>query len=123
VKRDMELVRKLLLFLEEKPDHVVRERVELEGYDDVTIGHHLIILYEAGYIEGEPQVSTSSKRIIRVWPNRLTWEGHEFLAASRNETVWKKVKAKLTAGAGDIPIAILKELLLTTLRGQLEALS
>jgi DNA-binding MarR family transcriptional regulator len=123
VKRDMELVRKLLFFLEEKPDHVVMEKVVLEGYDDSTIAHHVIILYEAGYIEGEPQVSKSSKRIIVVWPNRLTWEGHEFLAASRNESVWKKVKAKLTSGAGDIPIAILKELLLTTLRAQLEVLS
>jgi DNA-binding transcriptional ArsR family regulator len=61
MKRDMELVRKLLLFLEEKPDHVVLEKVELEGYDPVTIGHHLVVLYEAGYIEGEPQVSTSSQ--------------------------------------------------------------
>src|SRR2546426_3375461 len=115
----MELVRKLLLFLEEKPDHVVMERVELEGYDDIAIGHHLIVLYEAGYIEGEPQVSKSSKRIIVVWPNRLTWDGHEFLAAARDESVWKKVKAKFTSGAGDIPIALLKELLLTTLRAQL----
>ena len=123
MKRDMELVRKLLFFLEEKPDHVVTERIELEGYDDVTIGHHLIILYEAGYIEGEPQVSTSSKRIIRVWPNRLTWDGYEFLAAARNESVWRKVKAKLTTSAGDIPIAILKELLLTVLKAQMEPLT
>jgi DNA-binding transcriptional ArsR family regulator len=100
VKRDMELVRKLLLFLEEKPDHVVLEKLKLEDYDDSTIGHHLVLLYEAGYIEGEPQVSKSSKRVILLWPNRLTWDGYEFLAAARNETVWKKVKAKLTSGAG-----------------------
>jgi Hypothetical protein (DUF2513) len=49
VKRDMELVRKLLLFLEEKPDHVVLEKVELEGYDDSIIGDRLILLVEAGY--------------------------------------------------------------------------
>jgi hypothetical protein len=49
VKRDMELVRKLLLFLEEKPDHVVLEKVELEGYDDSIIGDRLILLAEAGY--------------------------------------------------------------------------
>ena len=61
MKRDMELVRKLLLFLEEKPDH--------------TIGQHLVLLYEAGYIEGEPQVSKSSKRVISslAQPSHLGW--------------------------------------------------
>ena len=122
MKRDMELVRKLLLFLEEKPDHVVLEKVELEGYDDLTIGHHLVIMYEAGLIEGEPHVSTSSRRVIKVWPNHLTWKGYDFLSAARDESVWKKVKAKLASGAGDIPIALPKELLLATLRAQLKTL-
>jgi hypothetical protein len=57
-----------------------------------------------------------------VLPFRLTWEGHEFLAAARDESIWKKAKAKVTAAAGDVPIAILKELLMQTLRSQLGTL-
>jgi hypothetical protein len=114
--RDIELVRKLLLYFEEKLDDRLEERVVIDGYDESAIAYHMILLYEAGLIEGEPSVSSTSKRIIRVYPMRLTWEGHEFLAAARNDTVWQKTKAKITSGAGDVPYALLKELLLQTAR-------
>ena len=79
MKRDMEVVRKLLLYFEDKPDDRAVDKVDIEGYDAKAIGYHLILLYEAGLIEGEPYVSKTSKRIIDVMPFRLTWEGHEFL--------------------------------------------
>jgi hypothetical protein len=123
----MDLVRKLLAYFEDKVDdqHVLASTIASEGSFEgyaadppLTIDYHLILLYEAGFIAGEPS-RTNTGRVISVLPFRLTWEGHEFLAAARDESVWKKVKAKLTAGAGDVPIALLKELLMQTLRSQL----
>jgi len=119
MKRDMEVVRKLLLYFEDKPDDRAVDKVDIEGYDAKAIGYHLILLYEAGLIEGEPYVSKTSKRIIDVMPFRLTWEGHEFLAAARNDTVWRKVLAKIASVAGDAPVAILKDLLMRALRAQM----
>ena len=119
MKRDMEVVRKLLLYFEDKPDDRAVDKVDIEGYDAKAIGYHLILLYEAGLIEGEPYVSKTSKRIIDVMPFRLTWEGHEFLAAARNDTVWRKVLAKIASVAGDAPVAILKDLLVRALRAQM----
>ena len=122
MKRDMDLVRKLLAYFEDKADdqHVLTSTIALEGYaaDPLMIDYHLILLYEAGFIAGEPS-RTNTGRVISVLPFRLTWEGHEFLAAARDESVWKKVKSKLTAGAGDVPITLLKELLMQTMRAQL----
>jgi Hypothetical protein (DUF2513) len=112
----MDLVRNLLLYLEEKPDDRVAESVDVGGHDALTVGYHLILLYEAGLIEGEPSVSSTSKRVIRVLPMRLTWEGHDFLAAARNDTIWQKTKAKVISGAGDVPFTLLKELLIQTAR-------
>jgi DNA-binding transcriptional ArsR family regulator len=118
MKRDMELVRSLLLYFEEKPDDRVAEKVVIEGYDDLTIGYHLILLYEAGLIEGEREVS-KSRRVIRVYPMRLTWAGHDFIAAARNESIWRKTKAKVASFAVDVPFAVLRELLIQAVRGQL----
>ena len=122
MKRDMDLVRKLLAYFEDKADdqHVLASTIAFEGYaaDPLTVDYHLILLYEAGFIAGEPRRSRTG-RMISVLPFRLTSEGHEFLAAARDESVWRKVKAKLTAGTGDVPIAILKELLMQTIRLQL----
>ncbi|MBI4635821.1 MAG: DUF2513 domain-containing protein [Candidatus Rokubacteria bacterium] len=115
MKRDMDLVRSLLLYLEEKADDQMADIV-IEGYDEFTIGYHLILLYEAGLLEGEPSVSSTSKRVIRVHPMRLTWQGHDFLAAARNDTIWQKTKAKAASEAGDVPFALLKDLLIQTAR-------
>jgi hypothetical protein len=117
VKRDMDLIRELLVYLEEKPNdrHV---EITLDGHDAFTIGYHLVLLYEAGLIAGEPSV-TSTGRVIKVLPFRLTWEGHEFLSTARDVSVWRKTKAKAMASAGDIPLSVLKELLLQTLRTHL----
>jgi len=84
----------------------------------LTIGYHLILLYEANFLAGEPSRTTTG-RVISFLPFRLTWEGHEFLAAARNDSIWSKVKAKLAAGAGDVPVALFKELLVQAIRMEL----
>lgn len=119
MKRDMELVRTLLVHFEEKPDDHLVKHVEIEGYDTRTIDYHLILLYEANLIEGEPSVSKSSKRVIRVYPMRLTWHGHEFLAAARNDSVWRKTMTKIASAIGDVPFTLLKDLLMQTARDNL----
>jgi Hypothetical protein (DUF2513) len=119
MKRDMELVRKLLAYFDEKPDDRHVANVKIEGHRPMSIKYHLILLYEAGFIAGEPTVSTSSKRVIRVLPMRLTWEGHEFLAAARNDTIWRRTRAKISSVGGEVPSTVLKELLTQTIKGQL----
>jgi hypothetical protein len=41
----------------------------------------------------------------------LTWEGHEFLDATKNETVWNKTKQLIADKGGSISIEVLKALL------------
>ena len=50
----MELIRKILLYFEGKNnDHPV-ENLKIEGYDLIIMQYHLVMLYEAGFIAGEP---------------------------------------------------------------------
>ena len=116
MKRDLELVRKLLLYFEEKPDQAAIENVHVDGYDREAISYHLILLYEAGLIAAEPYLSKTSKRIIDVLPFRLTWEGHELLAAARNDSVWRKAKSSVASLSGDAPFTLLKDVLVHALR-------
>jgi hypothetical protein len=91
MKRDLELVRKLLFLFEEKPGSNLVEVPEIPGYDEWTVKYHLVLLYDAGYLRCEPVKSTSSDRVIYVLPFELTWDGHEFLDKIRNEHVWDEV--------------------------------
>jgi hypothetical protein len=73
------------------------------------ICYHYKILSQAGYIE---VVDLSSKGGVDIQVKNLTWEGHEFLDASRNISVWQKAKKKFGSEFKTIPFQILKEVLI-----------
>jgi len=98
MKRDFDLVRKLLFFFEEKEDMspvLWTDPPEMEGYSRDAVKYHLILLYQGGLVHGEPMRSTTSDRIIDMGAVfSLTWDGHEFLDKIRSDTVWEKIKQK-----------------------------
>ncbi len=123
MKRDMELVLKILKVLEEREDVSMIKDIkdlELSDYDDRVVHHHLLRMYEAGLIDAEAETSSTTKtRLIRVYPFGLTWQGHEFLDAMKNQSVFSKVKEKLSGKLDDISFVLLKELALKFAREQL----
>ena len=94
MKRDPDLIRKLLVFFEDKSDcnRVEVGTIHIEGFDTILIQYHLDLMYEAGFLSGEPMRSSTSDRLIGVLPFRLTWKGHEFLDAARSNTIWNQAK-------------------------------
>jgi len=110
MKRDFELIRKLLLFFEDKqsPEHV--EVPPIDGYDKSTIKYHLVLLHDAGLLRCEPIKSSTSDRVIYVIPFDLTWDGHEFLDKVRNETVWRKILEVIASKGGSVAFSVVNEL-------------
>jgi len=53
MKRDMDLVREILLKMEELPFDSGFHDVEIEGRSDDEITYHAMLLHEAGFIEAE----------------------------------------------------------------------
>jgi hypothetical protein len=120
MKRDMELVLKILAHLDQRNETSVIEKLEMAGYDDGIVAYHLRRMYEAGFLDAEAVTSTTTqKRLIKVLPFGLTWEGHEFLDSMRNQTVAGKVRERLGNALSGVPFALLKELALTIGRSQL----
>lgn len=119
MKRDLELVKEILLFFERRDsdkmidvDHIMDgSELAIEGYDGRHISDHIDIMYEAGLLEGYAQRAKDG-RLIQVFPTRLTWEGHEFIAAARNENAWAKLKEQFRSTGSAIPFKIAQTLLL-----------
>ncbi len=95
MKRDLELVRKLLFFFDEKPGPEHVEVPAIPGYEEAAIKYHLVLLHDAGYLRCELVTSSSSDRVIYVLPFELTWSGHEFLDKIRNQFIWDEVIGKI----------------------------
>ena len=104
MKRDMDLIRKFLLEIEEKCDgsgRVVNPPVE--GYSSESVLYHQKLLYQAGYLDATP---LGYGYVIR----KLSWEGHDFLDSIRSESIWDGVKKHLAKVGGSTAIETIKRL-------------
>lgn len=115
MKRDMDLCRKILLDLEATPFGPGLLEVKLDDYDDVEISYHIKLLAEAGLVDAE-DLSKPSRLRWRV--RSLTWAGHDFLEASRNDTNWNTAKGIMKEKGVGLIFDVLKQLLVEITKGQ-----
>lgn len=108
MKRDMELVRKILLTIEAETPNDFGGITKIEGYDDTVAGHHVKWLEGGGFIEAA--LSQHSDGISWVAID-LTWKGHEFLENARNDTVWKRVVGQIRDKGGSLSLAVIESML------------
>ena len=101
MRRDMELIRFILFDVEGETE------VDLSAYSNEQIIYHKVLLVESGLIHGTVPADETN-----VYPRRLSWEGHDFLDAARNETVWKKTMVKVKELGGGVTLEIVKALLI-----------
>src|SRR6056297_716450 len=107
MKRDIDLIKEILLQMEESGNPLQPVKIDIENRSQNEVSYHIKLLHQAGLIEAENVSGTDSFKWI---PISLTWHGHEFLDAIRNDTVWTKLKAKISEHGGNIPFQLLKEL-------------
>lgn len=94
MKRDMDLIRTILIDVEGIPDADDSRTLEFEGWTPEEVSYHIALLNEAGLVIGHDLSSSDGYE----WTvRRLTWEGHEFLDSARNEFVWNEVMANIKA--------------------------
>jgi hypothetical protein len=108
MKRDMDLMRDLLLEIE------ANDAVATPPPEDIeTVGHHLILLTEAGLIAGLTIEHSSDGRVMWYFKTvpRLTWEGHEFVDAARSNVVWNEARASISSKVDSVSLALLKQML------------
>lgn len=105
MKRDMDLARKILIALEEREVVHPFLRLEVQGFASALVSHHVWLLNQAGLIEAN---NASTADGDEWFPVCLTWEGHEFLDAARNDTTWNKAKALVLAKAGGLSFEALQ---------------
>lgn len=95
MKRDMDLVRKILLQIEEEHVSTAIFNLKIEGYDLPTVAYHCKIMNEAGLLS-HYSAKYGSDTIYAFQVGGLTWEGNDYLDKVRDNSVWKKTKDAIT---------------------------
>jgi len=103
----MDLAREILLKVEESPRATGIGVFDLKigGQSHEEVSYHIMLLHQAGLIEAfEPPCDD-----IDWAPSCLTWAGHEFLDAYREETFWHKAKSFVLEKTGSLGMEALKQ--------------
>jgi len=109
----MDLVRKIILYIESKEDDSPIIEAPFNGYNEMIFLEHYHLLYEAGLIRGETTCSTTTPdRVIQVLPFGLTWAGHDFANSIKNDGIWNKAKDTVSSKLSGLPFDVLKAVLI-----------
>lgn len=122
MKRDMDLIRELLLKLEALP---MREggivtissdadEIAVPGYNSAQIDYHLGQIRLAGFIN-----DGGARPMSGIGFHCLTWTGHDFLNSVRDPRIWEKTK-KGAEAAGGFTVELLKDLAKGLVKKQIE---
>ncbi|MDB4873325.1 MAG: hypothetical protein JWL97_4329 [Gemmatimonadales bacterium] len=109
MRRDMDLVRNILLWIEAQ-DHAlnINWEIQIEGFSDEQVGYHCHLMHEAGLIVASDATCMDSQSPEAI-PRCLTWAGHDFLDSVKDATLWAKAKKHVILPAGGVAFSVLTE--------------
>ena len=119
MKRDMDLVRKILLAVEKTTN--TRGIIDFDEFDSdcspEKIFYHLNMMDQAGLIVVD-HIERKEGVVLRI--RALTWQGHEFLDVARNEHSWNRAKEKVLKVTDGLSFEGLKMVLAQLMKHALE---
>ena len=98
MKRDMELIRKILFKLEEsfEAGEGIKHGLSIDGYDSNVVGEHCQLIYQAGLTDVfNPQRGGKGNRLLFFSIGPLNNRGHDYLELIRNEDVWEQTNEEV----------------------------
>jgi hypothetical protein len=106
MKRDMDLVREIMLKIEALPTGppVLYRVSEVE---DLVLLNHLEMLIDAGLVRGKISRSQGARGDV-IGISTLTWEGHEWIDLVRDPRVWDEAKTELQENGGALSFELTK---------------
>ncbi len=121
MKMDMDLIRKILLALEEHEHGYATMSLEIDGYTEEEIGYHVWLMGEdqARLLKVEDVSSEDMEESPYARPICIRWDGYEFLEAAREPSRWRTAVEKVKSTGTGMTIEILKGVLLAISREKL----
>lgn len=107
MKRDFDLVRMILKEVEGLAPGRQMKNFTYDGFDDNVSEAHVVLLIEAGLLDGTIFAPLSGERKGII--TGLTWAGHDFLDSIQDDTLWAKAQDKVIKPAGGVAFSVLLE--------------
>ena len=110
MKRDMDLVRGILLYVEEHNAWQWRSTNSspIAGYTPAQVTEHIGLLIQGGLLDGKDMSTLTAV----AWHNlKLTWQGHDFIELARSDTRWGKARDTILNQGLAVTVEVISEML------------
>jgi hypothetical protein len=108
MKRDFDLIRRILIDIQDMPAGTFCQVIAYPGeYDPATISEHVALLIDSALINGEMIKAFDS--IDGFLITGLTWKGHDFIDAAKDNSIWNKAKQTVLKPTVSITFDLLLE--------------
>ena len=105
MKLKIELIKKILDRIEADNSWPAPiQNIAIEGYEQIDVVYHLFLMSDADLIRITDCTTRAGKDCL---VKEMTWEGHAFLANSKDPTNWKKFKGAMNT-IGDVSFDVAK---------------
>ena len=105
MKRDIDLVRQLLLCIDGQAATGVLRSTMFEGFSEEKVRYHLRLLADSGFVK------YVEKNVLGTTILRLTWDGHELLELARDPQVWDRAKRLVHEKTGGLAVEAIRQVL------------
>ena len=120
MKRDLNLIRKMLLRIEELDS--TKHKITISSFLDlcdnpVIISLHIELLADSYYIEISEPIYVKNIKDFLIY--RLTSDGYDYLDSIREASIWKKTSDKLIQVGGSAALDVVKSLAISVVKDRL----
>lgn len=109
MKRDLDLVRSILIYVEKAVDEVDAEDLVTDNWPFETVAYHIRLMVHHGLIDLSQDMRDMNGETLSLVVAGLTWDGQDYLDAIRDQKVWAKVKKTVKEAVGSTTFEVMKQ--------------
>ena len=88
MKRDMDLVRHILIKTEEAPEPIEAQSLVRGKWDEELVSYHIDMMQSHGLVDASVSRDYDGSYVDCV-VDGLTWDGCDYLDAIRDDSIWR----------------------------------
>ncbi len=108
MRRDMDLVRHILIKVGESDEAVTMDELATSTWDENIVGYHLQLMSHHGLVDCEVTRDMGGD-VIDCTVEGLTWDGCDYLDAIADKDVWKVTKKTVREAVGSTTLGVIKQ--------------
>ena len=108
MKRDMDLVRSILIQVEDAGAECESGCLEFMGHSQAEVYYHIELMQQKGLIDATVKRDWGGS-IIYATITGLTWDGQDFLDSMRDDRVWSRSRKAIKETVGSTTFDVIKK--------------